>query len=127
MLLSELMERDATPESKTKGRARSRHIGLMRGSARPPLATEFLDNLTQRILTKQPHLFDTLESLVPVHRNALETGVLALAASNPSSAVLARTHPVRASPPASPAPVASSRAALARRNATHAPPGPSAR
>ena len=49
---------------------------------------QFLDNLTQRILRKQPAMLEQMASLVPVHRNALETGVLTLAASNPKMVAL---------------------------------------
>lgn len=48
-----------------------------------PITIQFLDSLAQRILKEQPHLLAKLNSLVPVHRNAIETGIIALAASEP--------------------------------------------
>jgi len=48
-----------------------------------PIAIQFLDNLSQRILKEQTHLMAKLSTMVPIHRNALETGVLALAAFEP--------------------------------------------
>jgi hypothetical protein len=69
---------------KKKGLEHAKKIGLTASSGvTPPLASQFLDNLMQRILVKQPHILEQMDSLVPVHRNALETGVLTLAASNP--------------------------------------------
>ena len=86
VVVSHLCRRNTLAEEngKKNGLDYARKIGLIGSSGvAPPLACQFLDNLMQRILQKQPHILKQMDSLVPVHRNALETGVLTLAASNP--------------------------------------------
>lgn len=61
VIVSDILEEGATSVGRLRGIQRSAAIGLASGSHRPPLATQFLDNLTQRILSRQPHLFQHLE------------------------------------------------------------------
>jgi hypothetical protein len=105
--LSQLLDERATALDRARGWSRCQSIGLLRSSFRPPLACQFLDGQTQRILAAQPHLHQHLESLVPVHRSALEMGVLALAATDPKMvALLAQLLVKRPSDRSAPSPFA---------------------
>jgi hypothetical protein len=64
VIVSDILEESASTAARLRGIQRSASIGLASGSFRPPLATQFLDNLTQRILTRQPHLFHHLEVIL---------------------------------------------------------------